>query len=60
MRLSRALDEKKLDLRLRDKFLHEGRLTKKQLDEYLKSLNDDAKNMTWTEKEPRDTRTEKQ
>ena len=30
-----------MDVRLRDKLLHEGKVTKKQLDEYLKSLADD-------------------
>ncbi|GAB4010272.1 MAG: hypothetical protein Fur0010_02630 [Bdellovibrio sp.] len=49
MRLSRALEEKKLDLRLRDKLLHEGKLTQKQIEEYLKNLSDDQNRATFTE-----------
>ncbi|MBT7610112.1 MAG: hypothetical protein HN576_10165 [Bacteriovoracaceae bacterium] len=44
MRLSRALNDKIMDLRLRDKFVHEGKVTKSQLDDFLKSLPDDAVN----------------
>ncbi len=46
MRLSKALEEKKLDLRLRDKLLHEGRLTKSDVDSYLTSLPNDESNAT--------------
>ena len=48
MRLSRAIDDKKLDLRLRDKWLLEGKISKDQLEEYMNSLEDDAANMTTT------------
>lgn len=44
MRLSIALEEKKYDLRLRDKLMHEGKLSAKNVDEYLSSLPDDQKN----------------
>ncbi len=33
-----AFQEKLMDVRLRDKLLHEGRITQKQVDEYLMSL----------------------
>ncbi|MCO4793115.1 MAG: hypothetical protein KC493_05365 [Bacteriovoracaceae bacterium] len=48
MRLSRALTDKKLDLRLRDKLVHEGKMSSKELEEYLGSLPDDAENATTT------------
>jgi hypothetical protein len=51
MRLSRALKEKKLDLRLRDKNVIEGNLPKEEVEKYLKELPDDAENATQTEKE---------
>ena len=50
MRLSRALNDKKLDLRLRDKLVHEGKMTHKEVEEYLNSLPDDAANATTTGK----------
>jgi hypothetical protein len=46
MRLSRALNDKKMDLRLRDKLVHEGKITKSQLDDFLTGLPDDAANAT--------------
>ena len=46
MRLSRALEDKKLDLRLRDKLLHEGKLSKPDINRYLEELPDDAANAT--------------
>lgn len=46
MRLARALNDKKMDLRLRDKLVHEGKITKTQLNEFLNSLPDDAANAT--------------
>lgn len=44
MKLKMALDEKVLDLRLRDRLVAEGKLTKAELDKYLASLNDDSAN----------------
>lgn len=44
MKLKMALDEKLLDLRLRDRLIAEGKLTKAELDKYLASLNDDSAN----------------
>ncbi len=46
MRLARALNNKKMDLRLRDKLIHEGKITKSQLSEFLTSLPDDQVNAT--------------
>lgn len=44
MKLKMALDEKVLDVRLRDRLVSEGKLTKAELDKYLASLNDDSAN----------------
>ena len=44
MRLARALEEKQLDTRLRDKLLAEGKLTKETLDGYINGLSDDTSN----------------
>lgn len=43
--LSDALKEKLMDVRLRDKLLAEGKITKGQVDTYLKSLSDDQDKM---------------
>ena len=51
MRLSRALQEKIMDVRLRDKLVGEGKLTKEEVKKYLDSLNDETKNATWTDSE---------
>ncbi|MFZ4714164.1 MAG: hypothetical protein ACOYL6_10645 [Bacteriovoracaceae bacterium] len=44
MKLKMALDEKQLDLRLRDRLVAEGKLTKETLDKAIAALPDDAKN----------------
>tara|TARA_R110002072_G_scaffold64203_2_gene159382 strand:+ start:228916 stop:229098 length:183 start_codon:yes stop_codon:yes gene_type:complete len=49
MRLSRALEDKKLDLRLRDKLVHEGKISQADLDKYYQSLTDDTENSTTTD-----------
>lgn len=49
MRLSRALTEKLMDVRLRDKLLAEGKLTKEEVKKYLDTMNDESKNATFTE-----------
>ena len=41
MRLNKALEDKQLDVRLRDKLITEGKLPKSKVDEYYKSLPDD-------------------
>ncbi len=48
MRLSRALQEKQMDVRLRDKLMSEGKLTKKQVEEITKALPDDQTRATLT------------
>lgn len=53
MRLSRALKDKIMDLRLRDKLIREGKITKAQLDEYLNTLEDDQDRMTYTDSDER-------
>jgi polyhydroxyalkanoate synthesis regulator phasin len=49
MRLSRALQEKLLDVRLRDKLVGEGKLSKEDVQKFLDSLPDETKNATWTD-----------
>lgn len=49
MRLSRALQEKVMDLRLRDKLIAEGKVTKAQVEEYLNSLPDDEEKSVYTD-----------
>ncbi len=49
MRLSRAMVEKLMDIRLRDKLIAEGKITKEEVKKYLESLNDDAKNSVYTD-----------
>lgn len=44
MKLRLALEEKLTDLRVRDRLLAEGKLTKEELKKYLESLPDDSKN----------------
>lgn len=56
MRLSRALAEKQMDLRLRDKLITEGKITKTELDKYLKSLSDDTSNSQAAEDAPKEKR----
>lgn len=51
MRLSRALKEKLMDVRLRDKLIAEGKVSKEEVNAYLSSLPDDAAKSTYTESE---------
>jgi polyhydroxyalkanoate synthesis regulator phasin len=51
MRLSRALQEKLMDVRLRDKLIGEGKVSKEEVQKYLDSLPDDTKNAAYTETE---------
>ena len=44
MKLAQALKEKLMDVRLRDKLLENGSVSKDQVEAYKKSLNDDQKN----------------
>ena len=54
MRLSSALEDKLLDIRLRDKFLAEGKITKELLQEYLNTLVDEGDNFEMVEVKKRD------
>lgn len=49
MRLSAALKDKKMDVRLRDKSLSEGRITTQEVNEYFESLPDDSKNADYVD-----------
>ncbi|GEM_PF-1028185 len=49
MRLSKALQDKELDKRLRDKLVAEGKLSKADVENFINNLPDDAVNMTTTE-----------
>ena len=53
MRLTRALEDKKMDVRLVDKMLHEGRLDHQEVKSYYEQLPDDAENATTTEESAR-------
>lgn len=44
MKLRLALEEKLMDARVRDRLLAEGKITKEEVEKYLKSLPDDAGN----------------
>lgn len=48
MRLSAALKDKLMDVRLRDKLLEDGRLKKDQVTTYVNGLADDINNVTYT------------
>ena len=49
MRLSKALEDKMLDKRLRDKLVAEGKLTAADVEKFLSNLPDDGANLTTTE-----------
>lgn len=44
MKLRIALEEKLLDVRVRDRLLAENKITKEEVKKYLESLADEAKN----------------
>jgi hypothetical protein len=44
MKLAKALQEKEMDVRLLDRHLGEGKLTKSEVDTYLSKLDDDQGN----------------
>ena len=48
MRLFRALDEKKYDVRLRDKLIADKKIETSEVESYLKNLEDDENKMTTT------------
>ncbi len=46
MKLRLALEEKLLDVRLRDRLLAEGKITKEEIEKFLNSIPDDQSNAT--------------
>ena len=46
--MSKALQEKLMDVRLRDKLVAEGKITKKELEEFLKAIPDEGNNAAYT------------
>ena len=48
MRLGSALQEKLMDVRLRDKLLAEGKISKAEVNKFMEKLTDDANNATET------------
>jgi hypothetical protein len=48
MRLARALEDKKFDVRLRDKLVADKKLESKDVETYLKNLDDDQSRHTTT------------
>lgn len=44
MKLRLALEEKLLDVRVRDRLLAEGKITKEEVKKYLDSMEDETKN----------------
>lgn len=44
MKLRLALEEKLLDVRVRDRLLAEGKITKEEVKKFLDSISDEAKN----------------
>lgn len=49
MKLRKALDDKLLDVRLRDRLVSEGKVTNAQVEDYLKALSDEEGNYTKVE-----------
>jgi len=49
MRLAKALNDKMMDVRIRDKQVHEGKITKAEVEKAEGALPDDAKNLVNTE-----------
>ncbi|MFL5785056.1 MAG: hypothetical protein ACJ76H_10625 [Bacteriovoracaceae bacterium] len=43
MKLRLALEEKLMDVRIRDRLVAEGKISKEELKKYMDSLNDDGK-----------------
>jgi len=55
VRLNKALNEKIMDVRLRDKLVNEGKITKAEVAKVEAGLPDDAKNLANTEEVDRNT-----
>lgn len=58
MKLRIAMDDKKMDVRLRDRFMTEGRISKSEVETYLSSLDDDSANMERVEDSSEESSTE--
>ena len=52
MRLSKALNDKVMDVRLRDKLVADGSLPKADVEKYLNDLPDDSTNLQYTSQGP--------
>lgn len=48
MLLKQALDDKIMDYRVRDRLLEEGKITKEELEKFLKDLPDDSTKLVET------------
>jgi polyhydroxyalkanoate synthesis regulator phasin len=55
MKLRLALEEKLLDVRVRDRLLAEGKITKEELKKYLDGLSDETKNSVPLDQEEKGT-----
>ena len=58
MRLGRALQEKMMDVRLRDKLLAEGKISKAEVDAFLSKLPEDQSNAMLAEVEEKSKKEE--
>ncbi|HLE11781.1 MAG: hypothetical protein A2504_15215 [Bdellovibrionales bacterium RIFOXYD12_FULL_39_22] len=56
MRLNKALEDKLMDVRLRDKLIADGKISKAQVEQYIKSLKDCSETMTYTDKVKKDSK----
>ena len=55
MLLNDSLKEKQMDIRLRDKLLAEGKISAKDVKNYLTSLDNDEKNLAFTNEKEDDS-----
>ena len=49
MRIAQALKEKLMDVRLRDKLIAEGKVTKEEVEKYMSDLPDETNRLVYTE-----------
>ena len=49
MRIAQALKEKLMDVRLRDKLIAEGKVTKEEVEKYMADLPDETNRLVYTE-----------
>jgi len=49
MRIANALKEKLMDVRLRDKLIAEGKVTKEEVEKYLHELDDQTTKLLYTD-----------